>query len=101
VTVSGRGEREIALLGSIRLLNRYHFAEIGLPVKGPLQLTDQYRAADAVAKAEDNFRELVSKLKQFQTFLRRDGGFFHEAASKTAQYLAMLTTEKQKEVDSA
>ena len=99
VTVSGRGEREIALLGSIRLLNRYHFTEIDLPAKGPLKLTHRDRTAEAVAKAEDNFDELVSKLKQFQAFLRRDGGFFHEAATKTTRYLAMLTAEQQEEAN--
>jgi hypothetical protein len=99
VSVSGRSEREIALLGSIRLLNRYHFTEIDLPAKGPLKLTNRDRAAQAVAKAEDNFDELVSKLKQFQAFLRRDGGFFHEAVTKTARYLAILTAEEQEEAD--
>lgn len=63
VTAPGHGEREIALLGSIRLLNRYHFPEIDLPPKGPLKLIDWEGAPEAVAKAEDNFRELVSRLK--------------------------------------
>jgi hypothetical protein len=91
VTVSGRGEREIALLGAIRLLNRYHFDEIDLPAKGPLKLTHRDRAAEAVTKAEDNLEELISRLKQFQAFLRQEGGFFHEAATKTERYLTMLT----------
>jgi hypothetical protein len=94
VNVSGRGEREIALLGSIRLLNRYHFREIDLPAKGTLELTHQDRAAEAVAKAEDNLDELVSKLKQFQALIGRDG-VFHEAATKIARYLAMLSTDEQ------
>lgn len=97
ITVSGRGEKEIALFGAIRLLNRYQFTEVDLPAKGPLKLTYQDRAADAVAKAEDHFDELISKLSQFKTYLRRDGGCFHEAAMKTVRYLEMLTgtTAKQ------
>jgi len=91
MTVSGKAEREMALLGAIRILNRYHFREIDLPAKGPLKLTPHDRVADAVAKAEDNIDELLSKLRQFQEFLRQDGGVFHEAATKTARYLAMLT----------
>lgn len=95
VTAPGHGEREIALLGSIRLLNRYHFPEIDLPPKGPFKLIDWEGAPEAVAKAEDNFRELVSRLKQLQGFLKQDNRFFHEAATKTTQYLTMLSEEQQ------
>ena len=97
VTVSGQAERDIALLGAIRLVNRYHFTEIELPAKGSLKLTYRDRPADAVSKAEDNLDELVSKLRQFQEYLRRDGGVFHEAAMKTTRYLGMLTTAQAEE----
>jgi hypothetical protein len=90
VIISGRAEREIALFGAIRLLNQYHFREIDLPAKGSLELTYQDRPADAVTKAEDNLQELLSKLRQFQEYLRRDGGLFHEAAMKITRYLGML-----------
>lgn len=92
VTVGGRAEKDIALLGAIRLINHYHFADIGLPPQGPLALTHQDQPSDAVTKAEDNILELVENLRHFQVYLRRDGGVFHEAALKTARYLAMLQT---------
>ena len=81
---------EIALLGAIRLINQYHFAEIALPVEGPLQVTYRDSPADAVAKAENNRHDLVQKLKQLQVYLKKDGGFFHEAATKLNRYLSML-----------
>jgi hypothetical protein len=90
VTASEYAERDIALLGAIRLLNRYQFAEINLPVEGALKLSNRDNAADSVARAEENFEDLIAKLRQFQIFLKREHGFFHEAAKKTAWYLAML-----------
>jgi hypothetical protein len=93
ITTSGRGEREIALLGSIRLLNQYQFAEIDLPPKEHLGLRDRDSAAEAVAKAEGNLQELISRLKQLEAYLKEDHGIFHEAATKSLRYLAMLTDE--------
>lgn len=90
VTTNHWAEREIALFGAIRLLNRYHFTEIELPPGGSLKLTHRDRSADAVAKAEDNYEELLSTLRRFQDHLRRDGGIFHEAAMKASRYLTML-----------
>jgi len=97
VPVSGQAELEIALFGAIRLLNGYHFGEIDLPVKGLLKLTDQDRPSDAVTKAEDNLDELVLKLRQFQEYLKRNHGIFHEAATKAVRYLGMLTTAQTAE----
>lgn len=97
VAGSARAEKEIALLGGIRLLNQHHFSAIDLPAKGSLKLTHRDCAADAVTKAEDHSEELISKLREFQAYLRRDRGFFHEAATKTGRYLAMLTQEEPQE----
>ncbi|MBN1274237.1 MAG: hypothetical protein JXB26_18395 [Candidatus Aminicenantes bacterium] len=83
-------ERDIALLGAIRLLNLYHFTDVDLPPKDALMLTHNDRPSDAVAKAEDNISELVGKLHRFQIYLRRKGGFFNKAALKTSRYLSML-----------
>ncbi|MDP3049232.1 MAG: hypothetical protein Q8N12_07395 [Thermodesulfovibrionales bacterium] len=94
VSHDARAAQEIALLGAIRLINRYHFAEIGLPVEGPLQVTYQDSPADAVVKAEKNIDDLVQKLKQFQAYLKEDGGFFHEAAMKLNLYLTMLDIDE-------
>ena len=96
VETSRQAEREIASLGAILLLNRYHFRDIGLPVKGTLSLTYRDRAADAVAKAATNLQDLIAKLEQFQTYLRDEGhGVFHEAATGITRYLAMLSSESE------
>ncbi len=86
---------EIALLGAVLLLNRYHFEDIGLPVRGNLQLSGDDQASDVASKGEDNLVEVVSKLKEFQAYLRRYG-FFHEAALKMSRYLAILDKEPNK-----
>jgi len=93
-----RAEKEIALLGSILLLNHYHFRDIGLPVKGALELKYQDLAADAVAKAESNIQDVIAKLDQFQAYLRDEGhGVFHEVATSITRYLAMLKPESEAE----
>lgn len=96
IVTDRRAEEELALLGSILLLNRYHFKDIGLPVKGNLQRNDRDRPADAVAKAEDNKPELVEKLRQFQVYLRKGHGVFHEAATQISRYLIMLKEQPEK-----
>ncbi|MFA6186001.1 MAG: hypothetical protein WC770_02150 [Phycisphaerae bacterium] len=95
ITMSEQSEQEIALFGAIRLLNRYHFREIDFPVKEALKLIYGDTPAKAVAKAEENFDELVLKLQRFQDYLRRKGGFFHEAATQTSRYLEILRAHKQ------
>lgn len=91
VSSDNQAIREIALLGAIRLLNHYHFEEIGLPPSegNPLKL-DRAGPAEAVSKAEINFNELCSYLKKFQRYLRNDHRFFHEAEMKISRYLTML-----------
>lgn len=80
---------ELALFGAIRLLNRYHFVEIGLPIKGALQLTNGDAIAEAITKAKNNKTELIAKLKEFKIYLEKDG-FFHEALEKAKLYLNIL-----------
>lgn len=64
-------------------------------MEGALKLTDEDRPADAVLKAGDHIDELLSKLKEFQAYLRRShGGFFHEAAMKINRYLSILEPYK-------
>lgn len=91
VSKSRRAEREIALFGAIRILNRHHFTEIDLPPKGSLKLGNRAQPAEAVVKAESYCEELVAKLRQFEAHLKRDGGWFHEAAMKTTRYLEILS----------
>jgi hypothetical protein len=81
---------EIALLGGITLLNRYHFAKIDLPPKGSLKATAyEDTAYDAMIKARDNKKELISKLKDLAEYLKRDG-VFYDARHKAEQYLRIL-----------
>lgn len=89
--VVSRAKTDLALLGAIRILNRYHFAEVGLPVKGALELTDRDTPADAVRKADENMRELLAKLAKFKDYLSRDPSCFHEAASQVHRYIQMLS----------
>ncbi|WP_018719760.1 hypothetical protein [Arhodomonas aquaeolei] len=90
VTSDGRPETDIALLGAIRLLNTYHFAELDMPPKGPLALGWRDEPLDAVIKAQNNAKDLVTRLKSFQKYLRREGGFWPEAALKAERYITML-----------
>jgi len=92
IGVSGEenAEREIMLFGAIRLLNRYHFSDVGLPPKGTLALDRRDEPADAVAKAQQNVVELLTVLKGMQDYLRREGAVFHEAATKADRYLSVL-----------
>lgn len=82
--------QEIALFGAIKLLNRYHFSDIQLPVKGVLKLTNGDRPADAVARAQEHIDELKLKLKELRNYLGREHGVFHEARTKASRYLEML-----------
>lgn len=90
VSVSRRAEREIALLGAIRILNRHRFRSIGLPPKGPLKLGRGTRPAHAVVTAEAHYDELVQKLGEFHHHLTREGGWFHEVALTANRYLEIL-----------
>jgi hypothetical protein len=88
--VPGRAKMEVALLGAIHLVNRYHFPKVGLSVKGALQLTYQDSPGDAVRKAEDSKTDLILKLIEFQEYLRSDTSCFHEAATAAGRYLQIL-----------
>lgn len=90
VTSDKRAEKEIALLGAIRLLNRFHFTELELPPKGPLALERRDKSLDAVTKAGENLGELVRRLTSFREYLQRDGGVWPEAALSTERFLAVL-----------
>lgn len=88
-----RAVRQIALLGAIRILNRYHFTNIGLPVTGPLKLASSDGAADAVMKAERNSEELLKVMKRFQSYLQNDTAFFHEAEASLGRYISVLDND--------
>jgi hypothetical protein len=94
IPVSGKGKQEIALLGAIRLLNHYHFTEIGLPVKGALELTNRDSPADVVKKADENRTVLIAKLMDFREYLHRNPIGFDEAETTIGRYLHMLEYTK-------
>lgn len=85
-----RAVRQLALLGAVRILNHYHFAELSLPIKGPLELGPLDGAAQAVMKGEKHTQELMEKLRSFQNYLQNETAFFHEAESSLRRYLAVL-----------
>jgi len=93
VSSDRRPARQIALLEAIRLLNRYHFSGIQLPVGGPLKLGDGERAAEAVMKAERHFDLLHPRLRRFYSHLQTETGFFHEAESSLGRVLGVLDAE--------
>lgn len=90
LATDGLAKQELALFGSILLLNSYHFRDIGLPVKGAIELSPQDQPADAVKKAIDNRTDLINKLREFQGFLNKGHGTFHEAENKIRHYLSIL-----------
>jgi hypothetical protein len=90
VATDARAVRQLALLGGISILNRYHFASIGLPTEGALKLDTSDGAAEAVMKAERNLRELLEKMRAFQSYLQTETAFFHEAEASLSRYLAVL-----------
>lgn len=90
VAADPRAVRQIALLGAIRILNRYHFQDIGLPVSGSLKLIGSDGAAEAVMKAERHLPELVEKMRAFHGYLQTETAFFHEAETSLAHYLSVL-----------
>jgi hypothetical protein len=85
-----RPVRQMALLGAIRILNRYHFRAIGLPVGGALKLESPDRAAEGVMRAERNFDELVKAMRRFYSYLQTETTFFHEAEASLGRYLTVL-----------
>ena len=93
VSSERRSARQIALLGSIRIMNHYHFSDIQLPVSGPLKLENPERAAEAVMKAERHFDILLPNLRKFHKYLLNETGFFHEAELSLGRYLAVLDPE--------
>ena len=82
-------KREIALFALIKLLNSYHFKDIGLPVQGDLKLRHNDEASEAVIKAEKGFTELVSKAHEFKEYLSQKG-YFEEAATTIDNCLSIL-----------
>jgi len=82
-------KKEIALLALIKLLNSYHFKDIGLPVTGALQLRDNDEASEAVIKAQQNLTDLIKKAHEFRDYLSIKC-FFNEATVTIDRCLNIL-----------
>jgi hypothetical protein len=93
VSSDRRPARQIALLEAIRVLNRYHFRGLQLPVGGLLKLDDAEGGAEAVMRAERHFDLLLPHLRSFYSHLQSQTGFFHEAESSLGRVLAVLDPE--------
>ena len=89
IKTSPEVKEELALLGAIRLVNRYHFTDVGLPVKGELKLEQDDDASDAIIKAKNNKEALIAKLKELKVYLEKSGSFY-EALETARQCLNLL-----------
>ncbi|MCV0439308.1 MAG: hypothetical protein K5880_11795 [Hydrogenophaga sp.] len=81
--------RQLALLGAIRMLNHFHFPDVGVPVRGELRLKKDDRAAMAINRAEENVVELLEKMHAFHRHLQAQGHFY-EAEASLRRYLSVL-----------
>jgi len=89
IRASPEAREELALLGAVRLVNRYHFADIGMPVKGALKLEYGDDASDAIVKARNNKEGLILKLKELKAYLEKEGSF-NEALQRARYCINML-----------
>lgn len=90
IITSKAAYEEVALLCGMRLLNKHHFPDINLPIKGALKIEYGDDAPKCVIKAKSNKQELIHKLTEFRSYINKDG-HFHEASSKAAKCLEILT----------
>lgn len=81
---------DVAVLSAIELVNGYHFLEVNIPPKGTLSTRMTKNASDKVAIGLDNMDELIALLTNFDKYLSRDGGWFHEAQLKVKRTLNVL-----------
>lgn len=84
-------EREIAILGGLILLNRYHFQEIDLPPTGVLHIPPRESPGDTVTRGAEHVEELAAKLSELSSHLRaKQRGVFHEAVTSAERYVRTL-----------
>lgn len=90
VTSDSSAIKQVALLGAIRILNYYHFSDIGLPVGEPLKIQSSERPVQAVLTAERNFSELIGIMHKVHSYLKTEMTYFHDVETKLARYLTVL-----------
>ena len=76
----------------MKLLNRLHFAEVGLPVDGVVRATLDDEPADLVSKGAAHADEVVSKLRALRDYIRgpNGSGVYFREATKAERYLTIL-----------
>lgn len=90
VTANPQHLVDVAILSAMELVNGYHFTDAGIPPDGKLSTVRIRDAADKVSVGLANAQELVSLLRQFDTYLSRDSGWFHEAQLSVKRTLSVL-----------
>lgn len=83
---------DIAILGGIILINRYHFSEIELPHKGVFSIR-RHSVKELVKIGNIHIQELINELRKFKTYLERDPQyevFFNSAYLELVIYLKVL-----------
>jgi hypothetical protein len=88
-----RSAKQLAQLGAIQMLNKYHFPAIDIPVRDALEIGPHDGPADAVHKAELHSVLLATRLREFQNYLLTETGHFHEAESRLSKYLITLSSQ--------
>ena len=81
---------DVAVLSAIEIVNEYHFIDVPIPPKGALSTRNINNASEKVAAGIDNIDELVALLTSFDKYMRRDGGWLHEAQLRVKQTLSVL-----------
>lgn len=90
--VNGRAKIEIALFGAVRLLNNYHFTDIGLPPKNDLKIGIQDSPEDIVKRGEGNMKILLENLNQFELYISKNPSCFGDILPKISRLTSMLSS---------
>jgi hypothetical protein len=89
VADGSKATKELALLGAMKLLNRYYYSDIELPPKGVLKTRD-VMPFEVVSIAQDNFVELIAKLQQLKCHIREKGSSSEKSDLMLMAYIEAL-----------
>lgn len=82
--------RDITLFAALKILNRMHFPDIGLPPKSALKLEEDAYVMDGILRCKKNERELIEKLRSLVSYLKTLDGFGESSILKAESYLEIL-----------
>ena len=86
--------KDIVIAGSVLLLNRYHFAELGLPIKGKFARNNFASMEACVATGAECQSELIDHLHRLIRYLAEDrttGDVFAHVKISATNYVRILT----------